>query len=556
MKSSIALAYTPDDYEAQSYAVAGRKAAGEGFLRAYIEHGSFERACCYTPDSSAFDAFCRQVSGWSKKTAHCHHIHPQFDADLSACEVLYRADPLIDRFAWRRFDAKAYSLCGVTFTMSSREVYEALSNYAVAPLYPWDALICISESGKRLARNILEESRDYLTWRFGAVMPEPVMLPVIPLGIQSNSFLNGPERHSARNALRQKMGLSQDETAVLYSGRLNIFTKANPVPMFLGVAQCARLTGKKMALILAGWFENEADEQAIQQASKEFCPNVRVILVKRPNDSDMRRVYAAADIFVSLSDNIQETFGLTLAEAMASGLPIIASDWDGYREIVRNETDGFTIPTCLPESGSGRDLAKAYLDNTFKHPSYSGHTATMTSVSVPIFVERLKTLVEDPALRTKFGESATRRAREHFDWKTIIKRYEDLWSEQSHIRKDFSRSAYTARESFRCPDPYKAFSHYATRVLGEADALGLGASADLLPRLRTLAASSFGPETRASNEIVDAWVKSLKKSGSITVSDLLQAYPSTPRHVVMRTITHLLKIDVLKLIDDNSNSQP
>ena len=44
--------------------------------------------------------------------------------------------------------------------------------------------------------------------------------------------------------------------------------------------------------------------------------------------------YAAADIFVSLSDNIQETFGLTPVEAMAAGLPVVASDWDGYRETI------------------------------------------------------------------------------------------------------------------------------------------------------------------------------------------------------------------------------
>ena len=32
-------------------------------------------------------------------------------------------------------------------------------------------------------------------------------------------------------------------------------------------------------------------------------------------------------------------------EAMASGLPVIVSDWDGYKETVRDGVDGFRIPT-------------------------------------------------------------------------------------------------------------------------------------------------------------------------------------------------------------------
>ena len=48
---------------------------------------------------------------------------------------------------------------------------------------------------------------------------------------------------------------------------------------------------------------------------------------------------------MSLSDNFQETFGLTPLEGMASGLPVIVSDWNGYKSTVRNNIDGFKIPT-------------------------------------------------------------------------------------------------------------------------------------------------------------------------------------------------------------------
>ena len=58
-------------------------------------------------------------------------------------------------------------------------------------------------------------------------------------------------------------------------------------------------------------------------------------------------VWRAADIFTSLSDNIQETFGLVIVEAMASGLPVVASDWDGYRDLVVDGETGLLVPTAM-----------------------------------------------------------------------------------------------------------------------------------------------------------------------------------------------------------------
>ena len=61
----------------------------------------------------------------------------------------------------------------------------------------------------------------------------------------------------------------------------------------------------------------------------------------------LRCCWASADLFLSLVDNPQETFGLAPVEAMAAGIPVIG-DWDGYRFTVSDGVEGFRIPTLAP----------------------------------------------------------------------------------------------------------------------------------------------------------------------------------------------------------------
>ena len=73
----------------------------------------------------------------------------------------------------------------------------------------------------------------------------------------------------------------------------------------------------RVVLVECGWAANDQIVQAFADASAKLCPSVRSIVLDGREPDLRTRAWASADVFCSLSDNIQETFGLTPIEAMA-----------------------------------------------------------------------------------------------------------------------------------------------------------------------------------------------------------------------------------------------
>jgi hypothetical protein len=305
--------------------------------------------------------------------------------------------------------------------------------------------------------------------------------------------------------------------------------------------------------VLGGWAGSEALEEAFHTSTRQFCPSIHYRAVDgRPPDTRFS-LWSVADIFLSLSDNIQETFGLTPIEAMAAGLPCVVSDWDGYRDTVRHGIDGFRVPTCAPRGGLGEDLAYAFAQEWMNYDQYVAGASQLIAVDINRAAEALTALVLDANLRRRMGAAGAQRAREVFDWSAIIPQYQDLWGELAARRACAPEPGpnHLAGNPARL-DPFRLFASYPTAPLSGSTVLTAVAGlswADAAQRLNMrLAVNS--PWARATTAEIEAAFARLSVRGEATVDDLLAEVPAERRVFVERSLLWLAKFAVVLIRPD------
>ena len=550
---NAAIYFHPDGYVTGGPKLMGRQAAGEGFLQGFLRHSGVERFYCLAPNHRTARVFAEIVSRHRPDKPPADWIAPIHLQRVSEPGCLYVPGPGLGEFAWRRRagDQRAFSIMGLTHTTASERAMDEISAVLSAPVQPWDALVCTSEAVRDSLQILLGDWRRYLADRHGArEFPLPQM-PVIPLGVDCDQLEIPAHR---RIAWRAKLGIQDDEVAILFLGRLSFHAKANPYPMYVALEETARRTGRKLVLIQAGWFANEAIERAFRIGAETLCPSVRAIYADGRDREVRDNIRAAADIFSSLSDNIQETFGLTPLEAMAAGLPVVASDWDGYKGTVRHGEDGFLIPTIMPSQPDGADLAARFEWEADDYDKYIGNSALFVAVDVNASIEAFTRLVQEPDLRRRMGESGRVRAREKFDWKVIIGQYQALWGELAALRSSAAISVERGEDMPANPsrmDPFRLFAGYPTAVLARGDRLELniGNAEEAVRRLgvaRSLWMVNYAGDLLPSDDECRAVLVAVADHPGMALADLLSNLPQPRRRIVRRGIVWLLKLGLLK----------
>ena len=152
---------------------------------------------------------------------------------------------------------------------------------------------------------------------------------------------------------------------------------------------------------------------------------------------------------------------------MAAGLPVVVSDWNGYKDTVRHGLDGFRIPTIAPSSSLSDNINIDFASGVIDYDQYLGITSLQVTVSALHAVKAFEKLFVSRDLRKTMGENGQKRVKSHYDWNVIVPQYDRLWSELSD-RRNANKGALAISQNVLYPSrphPFLLFEHYPTNLL-------------------------------------------------------------------------------------------
>jgi len=238
--------------------------------------------------------------------------------------------------------------------------------------------------------------------------------------------------------------------------------------------------GRPLVLIECGPDDSPQQAEHFQQL-RQLCPGVRFVRLggEQPVEEAVKhRALAAADVGLFLVDNPQETFGLAVVEAMAAGLPCVASNWDGYRDLLRPGVDGFLIDSRWAaglEAVSGV-LGWQQLTGLSSFPQTAGALAQLVQLDLQAAEAALIGLLTDANLRRAMGAAARQRALALFDAPVVMGCYLELFAQLQALRAAAPDGLRAAQTLPLALDPAKLFAGFAS---SPAKAAALPDSSDM-----------------------------------------------------------------------------
>ncbi|MFK0573438.1 DUF4135 domain-containing protein [Endozoicomonas sp.] len=442
----------------------GLRRANDGFLQAIIRYSRFKEIHIFAPIALLPDlklswAGYLELYG-SGKAIHfipAHELSKYFSR--VKYQVFHQGDPWVGHLSALRdgYCLEPFPITGRAHTLSTDSHLSRTRDLLLSPLKSCDAILCSSKAQKKVMKRLLSAASSSIADHIGVAISYKGSILRLPLGIEPDECFSG----SAEEA-RELLGCQKDQFVILTLGRISPADKMDLHPALLVLNELVEGYGhRNIKWVIAG--AGDAASPAVQSLLKQaYELNLEGCLRFELEIDDERKHQwlASSDLVLSLSDNIQESFGLVPLEAMVNGKAVVLSNWNGYSELVEEGVSGYLIETMSSDMDHlARPLGSLLTEHA--HLLQSQGTAVDLSQCARVVHQ----LIQEPELREKIGEQGRQRVLQHYQWETIVDEYHTL---VDTLNKEAAKIARLANRPVGLPY-HQVFEHYPSQQLGEKD---------------------------------------------------------------------------------------
>lgn len=228
----------------------------------------------------------------------------------------------------------------IVLTTHDVEIAESLPHYAHGLLRFYDisfGRLLLEFSGKIIVINPDDTTR---LVEMGAPRSKLVCLPN---GIDTEFF--DPDKVTSAEGGKFKQRFSLCQNVITFVGRLE---KRKRIDLLVVAFKKVLERIRDCSLMIIG--PDYGDFEFLCAFAKKLGVSDSIVFTDRLSEEELRVAYSVSNVVASMSE--QEAFGLTLLEAMAMRIPVVAHAWKGMKYVVQDGKTGF-----LTDAGDPNDLA-------------------------------------------------------------------------------------------------------------------------------------------------------------------------------------------------------